>query len=76
MRVEIVVDTDLVKITNNAMLKHKSNMYLQINSANLQPIKKSKKKNKMLQTWIGSKVIQNTYKMMAFIVFKRQKFLI
>lgn len=46
-------------------------MYLQINSANLQPIKKSKKK-KMLQTWIGSKVIQNTYKMMAFIVFKRQ----
>lgn len=30
----------------------------------------------MLQTWIGSKVIQNTYKMMAFIVFKRQNFLI
>lgn len=30
----------------------------------------------MLQTCIGSKVIQNTYKMMAFIVFKQQKFLI
>lgn len=27
MRVEIVVDTDLVKITNNAMLKHKSNLF-------------------------------------------------
>lgn len=51
-------------------------MYLQINSANLQPnasiILKNLKKKKMLQTCIGSKVIQNTYKMMAFIVFKRQ----
>lgn len=57
-------------------------MYLQINSANLQPnasiiLKNLKKKNKkMLQMCIGSKVIQNTYKMMAFIVFKRQNFLI
>lgn len=30
----------------------------------------------MLQTCTGSKVIQNTYKMMAFIVFKQQVFLI
>lgn len=54
MRVEIVVDTDLVKITNNAMLKHKSNLFEHVftdqqckfTTKCLYNIKKSKKKIK------------------------------
>lgn len=51
---EIVVDTDLVKITNNAMLKHKSNLFEHVftdqqckfTTKCLYNIKKSKKKKK------------------------------
>lgn len=55
------------------MLKHKSNLFTdqqcKFTTKCLYNIKKSKKKKKMLQKWIGSKVIQNTYKMMAFMVY-------
>lgn len=47
MRVEIVVDTDLVKITNNAMLKHKSNLFEHVftdQQCKFTTNKKSKKK--------------------------------
>lgn len=63
MRVEIVVDTDLVKITNNAMLKHKSNLFEHVftdqqckfTTKCLYNIKKSKKKKKCYRRVQGVK---------------------